>query len=241
MSNTRFNPGLGLLMVSLAWLAACGGGDLGLPSSSGEGVSLSIVDGNGQTGTVGQELPDPLVVSVQSGGSPIPGHEVAFILAGDPAGGVLEPDTAVTGDDGRAITHLVLGPEAGPYAVEARLVVAEPDPPPVAVFEASAVAGEPDTARAASVTSQPGRRGEAVAESPVLLVVDRFGNPVAGTPVEWAVTAGGGEVSGAGTTDGEGAARATWILGEGIGVQKLRAQVEGVHGSPVTFTATVLF
>jgi hypothetical protein len=240
MSNMRCIPGLAVLTLSIAGLPGCGG-DLGLPSSSGEGVALSIVDGNGQTGTVGQQLPDPLIVSVQSGGTPIPGHEVAFVLAGDPERGVLEPDTAVTGDDGRAITHLVLGPQAGPYEVQARLVVAEPDPPPVAVFEASAVAAEPDTARAVSVASQPGRRGEAVAESPVVLVVDRFGNPVAGTPVEWTVTAGGGEVSGAGATDGEGMARATWTLGQGIGVQKLTSRVQGAHGSPVTFTATVLF
>lgn len=241
MSNIRFNPGLALLMVFLAWLPGCGGGDLGLPSSSGEGVELSIVDGNGQVGTVGQELPDPLVVSVQSGGTPIPGHEVAFVLAGDAGSGRLDPDTAVTGDDGRAIAHLVLGPEAGRYEVQARLVVAEPNPPPTAVFEASANAGEPDTLRALTVLSQPGRRGEAVAENPVVLVVDHFGNPVPGTPVEWTVTGGGGEVSGAGAADGEGKAAAVWTLGSGIGLQRLTARVEGAHGSPVTFTATVLF
>jgi adhesin/invasin len=147
----------------------------------------------------------------------------------------------VTGEDGRAVARWVLGPEVGPYEVEARLVVSEPEPPPSLVFEASAVAGEPDTLRAISPLSQPGRRGEPVRDQPSVVVLDRFGNPVAGAPVTWAVTAGGGTVTG-GTAAGEdGMATASWTLGMGIGVQKLTARVEGAHGSPVTFTATVLF
>ncbi len=238
MSNTRFSAVA--LMLSLAAVQGCGG-DLALPSSSGDGVALSIVDGNGQRGTVGEELPRPLVVSVEAGGTPIPGHEVAFVFVGDPAGGRLEPDTAVTGEDGRAVARWVLGPEAGPYEVVARLLVSEPEPPPSLVFEASAVAGEPDTLRALTPVSQPGRRGEPVRDQPSVLVVDRFGNPVAGAPVAWAVTAGGGTVTGGTATGEDGMATASWTLGMGIGVQKLTARVEGAHGSPVTFTATVLF
>ena len=240
MSNTRLNPGLALLVGSLLGLPGCGGSDLALPSSSGAGVALSIVDGNGQTGTVGHELPEPLLVLVESNGIPIPGHAIAF-RSSDPAGGMLDPDTAVTGDDGRAVARWVLGPAAGAYEVEARLVVTDPDPPPLAVFQASAVAGEPDSVRAVSPLSQPGKRDTEVAERPVVLVVDRFGNPVEGAAVAWAATIGGGEVVGEGGTDAAGRASATWTLGGGVGVQKLTASVDGAHGSPVTFTATVLF
>jgi len=241
MTNAHFNRALCVAVLALAAILGCGD-DLTLPSSSGNGVDLSIVGGNGQTGVVGQELPDPLVVSVQSGGAPIPGHEVAFSVAGDAAAGRLEPDTAVTGPDGRAVTRWVLGPQAGPYQVEARLVVSEPEPPPTALFEADAIPGEPDTVRAVSVTSQPGRIGRTVDEDPTVLVVDRFGNPVGGAEVAWEVTTGGGTVSSAATATGEdGRASVTWTLGLRIGVQKLVARVEGAHGSPVTFTATVLF
>jgi hypothetical protein len=60
--------------------------------------------------------------------------------------------------------------------------------------------------------------------------------------VAWEVTTGGGTVSSAATATGEdGRASVTWTLGLRIGVQKLVARVEGAHGSPVTFTATVLF
>jgi Bacterial Ig-like domain (group 1) len=233
--------GLSLAALSLAVILGCGG-DLALPTSSGEGVELSILDGNGQTGTVGQELPEPLVVGVASGGTPIKGYRVAFVVAGDSAAGRLDPDTAVTGPDGRAVAQWVLGTEPGPHEVEARLVVSEPVPAPMAVFEASAVAGEPDTVRAASPVSQPGRIGQPVAEAPTVLVLDRFGNPVGGAEVGWDVTAGRGTVSSPQTVTGaDGKATVAWTLGVGIGVQKVTARVEGAHGSPVTFTATVLF
>lgn len=241
MTNTLSKPALSLATLSVAVLLGCGG-DLALPSSSGEGVDLSILGGNGQTGTVGQELPQPLVVGVESDGAPIEGQQVAFVVAGDPAAGRLDPDTAVTGPDGRAVTRWVLGSAPGPHEVEARLVVSEPVPPPMAVFEASAVAGEPDTVRAASPVSQPGRIRQPTADDPTVMVLDRFGNPVGGAEVDWDVTTGGGSVSSPQTATGsDGEAAVTWTLGLSIGVQKLTARVEGAHGSPVTFTATVLF
>lgn len=229
-----------LLLPVLAALAGCGG-DLVLPSPSGEGVALSIVDGNGQTGTVGEELPRPLVVSVESDGAPAPDHTVAFSIVSAPPGVQVEPDTAFTGEDGRAAAHVVLGREPGAYEISATLVVAESEPLPMAVFEGSAVAGEPDTLRADSPLTQPGRRGEVVAEPPAVVVLDRFGNGVPGAQVDWAVTAGDGQVSGGATADADGRATATWTLGSRAGVQKLTARVEGAHGSPVTFIAVVLF
>jgi hypothetical protein len=241
MTNRFFKPAPSLAALALALILACGG-DLALPTSSGEGVNLSILGGNGQTGIVGQELPEPLVVGVQSGGAPIEGHKVAFVVAADPASGQLDPDTAVTGPDGRAVARWVLGSEPGPHEVEARLVVSDSAPPPTAVFEASAVAGEPDSVRAISPVSQPGRIGRPTPEDPTVLVVDRFGNPVGGAEVNWDVTTGRGSVSSPQTVTGaDGKATVTWTLGPSIGVQKLTARVDGAHGSPVMFTATVLF
>ena len=241
MTNTLSNRALFLAAIPFAITLGCSG-DLTLPTSSGVGVGLSILEGNGQTGTVGQELPKPLVVGVVSGGAPVEGHKVAFVLTGDSTAGRLDPDTAVTGSDGRAVAHWVLGSEPGPHQVEARLVVSEPAPPPMAVFAASAVAGEPDTVRAASPVSQPGRIGQPTPEDPTVVVVDRFGNPVAAAQVDWEVTAGGGSATSPQTATGaDGKATVTWTLGPSIGVQKLTARVDGAHGSPVTFTARVLF
>jgi hypothetical protein len=99
----------------------------------------------------------------------------------------------------------------------------------------------PDTLRALSPVNQPGRREEEVEDAPTVIVLDRFGNPVAGAEVEWEVTTGGGQVTGAAPADPNGQATATWVLGDARGAQKLVARVEGAHGSPLTFLALVLF
>jgi hypothetical protein len=96
--------------------------------------------------------------------------------------------------------------------------------------------------RAVSPMSQPGQIGQPTPDDPVVLVLDQFGNPVGGAEVNWTVTAGGGSTDSPRTATGvDGTATVTWTLGLGIGVQKLLARVEGAHGSPLTFTATVLF
>jgi hypothetical protein len=226
------------LCLSLAALVGCGG-DLTLPAPSGEGVTLSIEDGQDQTGRVGEELPRHLVVKVMEDEAPLGNHAVAFSIVSGPAGMTVEPDTALTDEDGLAATEVLLGPEMGAYEIEAKLVVA--DSAPTAVFEGAAVAGAPDTLRALSPVNQPGRREEVVEDAPTVFVLDRFGNPVAGAEVGWEVTAGGGEVTGTTTTDADGRATATWTLGDTRGAQKLVARVEGAHGSPLTFLALVLF
>jgi hypothetical protein len=227
-----------LLGFTLAGLFGCGG-DLALPTPSTEGAVLSIEGGDEQTGRAGEELPNQLVVSVKQGGAPLADRAVAFSIVSAPEGVELEPDTAVTGEDGYASTQVVLGPEMGDYQIEATLVVA--DPPPTMVFEGSVLAGNPDTLRALSPVNQPGRREEEVEDAPTVIVLDRFGNPVAGAEVEWEVTTGGGQATGEGTADANGQASATWTLGDTRGAQKLVARVDGAHGSPLTFLALVLF
>jgi hypothetical protein len=227
-----------LLGFALVGLVGCGG-DLALPTPSSEGAVLSIEGGQDQTGRAGEQLPSELVVSVKQDDAPLADQAVAFSIISGPAGVELEPDTAVTGEDGIATTQVVLGPELGDYEIEATLVVAHP--PPTMVFEGSVVAGTPDTLRALSPVNQPGRREEQVEDAPTVLVLDRFGNPVAGAVVEWEVTTGGGQVTGGETADANGQATAAWTLGDARGAQKLVARVEGAHGSPLTFLALVLF
>ncbi|HEU5040415.1 MAG TPA: Ig-like domain-containing protein [Gemmatimonadales bacterium] len=229
------------LAAALAAAAIACGGDLTLPDSSGAGLDLSKVRGDGQTGAVGEALADPVVVRVLTeGGQPVAGRKVAFLLPEGESGAV-DPDTAVTNGSGEALSHWVLGPETGEHALDARIVTEAADGPTTR-FLASAVAGPPDTLRAVSPLFQPGRRGQTLTDPLVVAVVDRFGNPVAGFEVAWEVTAGDGELSATRTpTDGSGEASVIWTLGGGIGVQKVSASVTGAAGSPVTFSATVLF
>jgi hypothetical protein len=222
-------------------LAGCSS-DLTLPSDSGAGLDLSRVNGDGQRGTVGAPLPEPLVVQVvASGNAGVEGRRVAFAAVGAGAALRLDPDTAVTNSQGEASTTWVLGTHVGEYRVDAHLVATGAAPEPVS-FSAQAVAGPPDTLAGASSLNRAGRRGLELADPLVVRVADRFGNPVGGATVTWAVTAGDGRLSGGQVpTDADGSAEVTWELGDRVGVQKATASIAGVIGSPVTFTATVLF
>ena len=238
---TRFPRASRSLLLVLSGALACGG-DLLLPDPPGD-VVLSKVDGDNQVGVVGEPLQNPLIVKVTTGrGQAAAGLEVAFIFTD--AAGVVTPSQAVTNSVGEARANWRLGSETGAQTVVAQLVVADTVEPQVEEFTAQAGPGSPDTLYARSPTSQPGRRNEEVGTHPVVQVVDRFGNPVPQVSVAWQVTTGGGEVSEALTqTDATGTATVKWTLGSRRGVQRLTAAVGtgSVTGSPMAFTATVLF
>ena len=80
--------------------------------------SLAKVSGDGQEGTVGDALAEPLVVSVlDEDGTAIAGAVVTFsVIAG---GGILSATTATTDANGHARTWLTLGSEMGTNTVEA--------------------------------------------------------------------------------------------------------------------------
>jgi hypothetical protein len=231
------------IVVLLAGAMGCAS-DVLLPNPAGGGdgpVALTKVNGDGQIGTVGEPLPSPLVVKVVTGEQPVPGRQVAFVLTEDPGAGTITPDTATTDIEGKAVAHWTLGTAPGDHKVVAHLV-GDDTATLIAEFKAAAKAGAPDTLSPASVLAQPGRRKKAVGTAPLVRVVDRYGNPVPEVSVAWQVAAGQGQVGAPITvTDTDGKATVAWTLGNRIGVQKLTAAIGIVTGSPVTFTATVLF
>jgi len=241
MSNRLPVLGRGLSAALIIFAVACGG-DLVLPGGPAESLTLSILMGNGQTGAVGERLPEPLIVRLETDeGLPVAGRAVAFVPAVGDVETEVEPDTAVTNSRGEALARWTLGTQPGEYAVEARVVIPGGGAP-VATFAASAIPGEPDTLRAVSPLSQPGRREETLPDPMVVIVVDRFGNPVGGVEVKWDVESGRGEVSEDESLTGpDGTAAVFWTLGDKAGVQQVAAKVSGVTGSPVIFTAVVLF
>src|SRR5688572_23117440 len=98
---------LGGVILPLPLTLGCGGSDLVLPED-GAPAAIVIVRGDGQAGTAGRELPDPIVVRVVDGAErAVEGQRVAFMLVADD--GELRPDTAVTDADGEAATRWVLG------------------------------------------------------------------------------------------------------------------------------------
>jgi hypothetical protein len=229
-------------VLILSGLLGCGG-DLLLPEppGGGENVELSKVDGDNQVGVVGERLELPLIVKVMTArGLPAISREVEFVFTS--AAGVVTPAQAVTNSEGQAIANWVLGTEPGSQTVVAQLVVGGTTEPQTEEFTAQARPAAPDTVSAKSPTSQPGRRGQKAGTQPVVQVVDRFGNPVPEVPVAWQVSVGEGSVSEAITlTNPDGTTTVEWTLGNRVGVQRLTAAVGPITGSPVSFTATVLF
>ncbi|MDQ3516471.1 MAG: Ig-like domain-containing protein, partial [Gemmatimonadota bacterium] len=102
-------------------------------------------------------------------------------------------------------------------------------PPPVAASIA-VNAGNGQSARVNTPVSQP----------PSVIVKDAAGDPVAGVTVIFAVTQGGGSVTGATQiTNVAGIATVgAWVMGPTAGPQALTATSGTLAGSPVTFTAT---
>ena len=201
-----------LLLVAAA--LGCSSSELLLPETPGnETVALSKFDGDEQEGTVGEQLPKPLVVRVLTvqREQPASGRTVEFVTT---AGGVeVGRTSAVTNSEGAATVHCVLGTAPGDYVIQARLVEEEGEPQ-VQEFMARARPGPPDTLSAASPVSQPGRRGQDVSPPPVVRIVDRFGNAVPDVQVAWQVIAGNGKVSEPITRTGDaGTATVNWKPG----------------------------
>jgi hypothetical protein len=200
-----------------------------------------VVDGDKQTGSVGDALPGPVVLAVETEtGEPLIDRRVAFFAA-EGTGDSFDQDTVVTDSQGRATNRWVLGTAPGEYTATAR-VVADADSAPTLTLRATAVAGPPDTLRAIGPTNQPGRRGQPVGQPLEVRVLDRYGNPVGGAEVAWSTDPDDGSVSAATTrTAADGSTSVTWTLGNRVGTQKATATVPGASGSPLLFTAFVLF
>jgi len=100
-------------------LTGCGGGNLTLPDDSTP-AALRAVSGDGQQGTVGSKLDDPLVVKlIDASSRPIAGVAVVFQFTDNVPGAEVDPE-ATTDSAGLAAAQVRLGTSTGPYQVEAR-------------------------------------------------------------------------------------------------------------------------
>jgi hypothetical protein len=222
-----------LALVPLVTLAACGGGDLVLPSDGGPS-RIRVVTGDGQSGLAGAALEDSLVAKVvdaQDRG--LSGVRVAFVPG--TAGSEVAPDTVLTDANGEAATQWVLGGPAGSQVVDANVVGASL----TARFTASVAARAASRLSSVAGDEQAAPVGTALADSLAVRAEDEFGNPVAGVQVEWSADVG--EVSPASVVTGaDGRAATRRILGARAGEQTATARAEGLVGSPVTFTHTAV-
>ena len=225
---------LALAAVLLVAAAAC---DNPSGSDVGPAARLDVLAGDQQQDTVGQQLPQPLVVRVTDDkGRPVRDQLVSFrVVSG---GGTVFAGAGLTNDDGEVRERWTLGTSAADsQRVEARAVDPETGAALVfGVFRATALPDAPAVLSAVPMTLA-GAAGAALADSLAVKVTDRHGNPISGATVTWSVQTGGGGISPAtSATNAAGIAKASWTLGGALGAQTARASAPGL--TPVTFTAT---
>lgn len=196
-----------------------------LRQSAGQ-QTLSVVSGDGQTGTINSLLPQPLVVGAFDAiGRPIPNLTLTFavtrsdglIFSGTQQGRTL---AIQTGSDGQASVQFRLGSRNGVGINQVSTTA--PGFAGQASFSADSMVGAPKQIRVVSGEIQTGAVGTALAEPLVAIVLDAGGNPVVGVPVTFNVQSGSGLIGGQPTytvnTDSDGKAYAVLVLGPQEGV-----------------------
>ena len=198
---------------------------------------IALLDGNSQSGTVGQILAAPYRVHVTDAfGNDVSGATVHWsIVTGGT--GAIAPSTVSTDGLGVAAATHTLGTTVGSHAAIA-WITGLPD---TVTFTSTALAGAAAFIAKAAGDLQSATVNTAVATRPTVLVTDQFGAPVAGQSVTWGIATGGGALGTPTTVTSDALGIATapvWTVGTGVGTNSLTATASGLSGSPVTFTAT---
>ncbi|HEY3840396.1 MAG TPA: LamG-like jellyroll fold domain-containing protein, partial [Bryobacteraceae bacterium] len=192
---------------------------------------LTVLSGDAQFGTVGQALGSPLIVKYASAdGVALVGVPVTFsVTAGGGSLNGASPQVVVnTNAQGVASANLILGPIPGVNTVQATTSTSV-----VVSFGATGVGAITLT----SGNNQVAAAGTALANPFVVTVVGAAG-PLANIAVNFAATGGGGSLSASSVnTDTLGHASAILTLGPSAGSNIVTASVDGLIGSPITFTA----
>ena len=145
---SSFWPALAYPLAVTCLVTACGGGDLALPSSGDGPAAIDVIDGDGQRGSVGAPLAEPVVVKVTNArGEPVEDVTVGFALTSAGEGGGMTPATARTDAEGRAEAHVQLGDKVGVQTGEAR-VTGGGDNAPETTFSALAASEDNRSPRA---------------------------------------------------------------------------------------------
>ncbi|HTR21586.1 MAG TPA: leishmanolysin-related zinc metalloendopeptidase [Gemmatimonadales bacterium] len=204
----------------------------------GRPKSVQVQTGDGQTGAAGATLANPVVVLVRDTfNNGVPGVVVQFAVTS--GGGHVSQPTATTIGTGLASVTWTLG-APGTNNLIAMVVDSGFTGNPVG-FSATATAnGSAKSVVVDTGNGQTGLVGYAVNVPPSVIVLDSLGHPVSGAQVTFAVTSGGGSISGAVvSTDNFGvAAVGSWAIN--LGGNGLSATVtgSGITGNPVNFGAT---
>ena len=228
---------VGLKLTALFALAAqfsCGGGGESTPPPVA--TTLTANSATSLTGTAGSAVAtQPSVLVRDQNGSPMASVPVAFNVG--TGGGSVTGAAAITNSSGIAtVGGWTLGTTVG-----ANTLIASTGSLTPVTFTATAAAGAAASITKTTGDAQTASAGTAVPIPPSVTIKDANGNPVAGATVTFAVTAGGGSVTGASqTTNSSGvAAVGSWTLGATAGANSLSATSGSLTAAVFTATGTV--
>ena len=199
--------------------------------------SITIHAGDNDTAHSGTLVPVPPQAHLNDAfGNSVPGVKVSFAVT---AGGGALAFVAVASDtNGNAADPWTLG-AAGTNTVQAGVALPNVTGNPETFIATALAAGAPARAVAAAADGQIGLIGYAVNYPPAVLILDSASGPVAGVPVTFSVTSGGGSIIGPSTsTNVFGVATAgSWTLQAGSNTVAATAAGAGISGNPVQFSA----
>ena len=197
-------------------------------------TALSIISGDNQSGLTGETLMNPFVVEVRDqNGNPMEGVTVTFAVSA--GGGSLSDMSVDTDANGLAQSTLTLGSDPGTNTVTASVEGISQ----MAIFsaEASLPPPEPTVLSIISGENQEGLTGEPLMTPFIVEVHDQYDDPMESVTVTFAVIAGGGSLNATtGTTNANGQAESTLILGSDPGTNTVEVSVEGITET-ATFNA----
>jgi hypothetical protein len=156
-------------------------------------------------------------------------------------GGSMSPVTSTTNSSGIASASFTLGPSEGQQRAQAEVSGLAGSP---VIFTATATGENTPPLSATHIAYSAGNEqsaliGTLLAQQLSVLVTGEGGAPVPDVVVSWSVIEGLGSVSpAASTTNSSGVASAAFTLGPLEGQHRAQAEVSGLAGSPVVFTAT---
>ena len=201
-------------------------------TATGVAITRMILkaSGDSQSANVGIRLPSPFVAQVRNSSNfPVSGAVVTFAIT--TGNGSLTSTSVTTDANGNATTFLTLGTTAGVNSVSANSIGAT-----TATFNATGLALTTAISKV-SGDSQSATVGTSLANPLVVQVRNSNNVAVPGVVVNFAVTGGGGSASPiSATTDVNGNAHTSLILGSTAGTNSVTATAAGA--GTVTFTAT---
>ncbi|HEX2718230.1 MAG TPA: Ig-like domain-containing protein [Gemmatimonadaceae bacterium] len=193
-------------------------------------AQLSAVN-DGQQSNAGSALANPVGVLVKdSYGNLVSGANVSF--APNAGSGSVNPASAASDVDGKALTQWTLGTAAGPMKLVATLGSL-----PAVNLTATATSGvAASVARQDLSDNQTGTVGVALSRPVGVIVKDQYGNPVQGVSVSFAPANGSSVQPASASTDASGMASTSWTMGTVAGQMNMNVTAGSL--APVAFVAT---